>query len=84
MDGIILASCLQKVSGGSKSGQLAGTVTSCTIADDVKYNIKIEVKDRNVKCYLDGLLYVDYTIPETEGSESYWSCKYGTKQEMSL
>ena len=39
-------SCLQKVSGGSKSGQLAGTVTSCTIADDVKYNIKIEVKDR--------------------------------------
>ena len=64
-------SCLQKVSGGSKSGQLAGTVTSCTIADDVKYNIKIEVKDRNVKCYLDGLLYVDYTIPETEGSESY-------------
>ena len=47
------------------------TVTSCTIADDVKYNIKIEVKDRNVKCYLDGLLYVDYTIPETEGSEIY-------------
>ena len=64
-------SCLQKVSGGSKSGQIAGTIMSCQISEGEKYKIKIVVKDRNVKCYLDDMLYVDYTIPETEGSESY-------------
>lgn len=64
-------SCLQRVSGGSKSGQIAGTIMSCQISEGEKYKIKIVVKDRNVKCYLDDMLYVDYTIPETEGSESY-------------
>lgn len=64
-------SCLQKVSGGTKSDQIAGTVTGCQISDGEKYKIKIVVKDRNVKCYLDDILYVDYNIPETEGSESY-------------
>ena len=44
---------------------------SCQISEGEKNKIKIVVKDRNVKCYLDDMLYVDYTIPETEGSESY-------------
>ncbi len=64
-------SCLQQVEAGAKSGQLAGTVKNCKIEIGKAYEIRIAVTDTNVKCYLDGELYVDYDLPETTNAESY-------------
>ncbi len=64
-------SCLQQVEAGSKSGQLAGTVKNCRIANGKAYAIRIVVTDTNVKCYLNDELYVDYDLPETTNAESY-------------
>lgn len=64
-------SCLQQVEGGSKSGQLAGTVKSCRIDTGRAYELRIVVTDTNVKCYIDDELYIDYELPETTNAESY-------------
>lgn len=64
-------SCLQQVEGGSKSGQLSGTVKSCRIDTGRSYELRVVVTDTNVKCYIDGELYIDYDLPETTNAESY-------------
>ncbi len=64
-------SCLQQVEAGSKSGQLAGTVKNCRIEVGKAYHLRVVVTDTNVKCYIDGELYVDYDLPETTNAESY-------------
>ncbi len=56
-------SCLQIVSGGAKSDQVAGTVKKVKLNQGQTYTLKIEVSGRNIRCYLDGKLYVDYTKP---------------------
>lgn len=64
-------SCLQKVNGGSKSDQLAGTVKNINIKNGTKYSLKIAVTDNNVKCYINDVLYIDYNLPETANAETY-------------
>lgn len=64
-------SCLQQVSNGTKSDQIAGTVKNCVINTGQTYEIKIVVSDNNVKCYLDDELYVDYDVEPTRASKVY-------------
>ncbi len=56
-------SCLQIVSGGSKSDQVAGTVQNLRLKQGQTYELKVEVSGNTVRCYIDGKLYVDYTQP---------------------
>lgn len=65
-------SCLQQVKDNAKSDQLLGTVKECRLENGRTYQLKIEVSDYHVKCYLDNELYVDYEIPkETASAECY-------------
>jgi alpha-L-arabinofuranosidase len=64
-------SCLQQVSNGTKSDQISGTVKNCVLKTGVTYKLKVVVKDTNVKCYIDDVLYVDYDIADTTNAESY-------------
>lgn len=57
-------SCLQTVTGGSKSGQVAGTVRSITLKQGQVYELKVEVSGSRIRCYIDGNLYVNY-VKET-------------------
>ena len=64
-------SCLQRVSGGSKSDQLGGTVKNCRIETGKTYHLKVTVAGDNVKCYIDDELYVDYTVTPMTSSDVY-------------
>ncbi len=59
-------SCLQIVSGGSKSDQVAGTVKNVKLNQGQTYELKVTVSGSNIRCWLDGKLYVDYTQPAYE------------------
>jgi alpha-L-arabinofuranosidase len=59
-------SCLEQISGGVKSGQIAGTVTSCRVETGRAYELQIVVKDNSVECYLDGKALINYTLPKVE------------------
>lgn len=54
-------SCLQIVSGGSKSGQISGTVKSVKLQQGKVYNIKVVVDGNHVEGYLDDTKYLDYS-----------------------
>lgn len=64
-------SCLQQVNNGVKSEQLAGTVKNCVLKTGTTYQLKVVVTNKNVKCYLDDELYVDFDLPNTANAESY-------------
>ena len=64
-------SCLQQVSDGVKSDQVAGTVKNCFIETGRTYQLKLVVTDTNVKCYIDDVLYVDYDFSTSAGYEAY-------------
>lgn len=64
-------SCLQHMSGGIKSGQLIGTTKSFTAEIGKTYNLKVEVNNTNIKCYIDGELYVDYDSNSPAEAEAY-------------
>ncbi len=64
-------SCLQQVENGIKTGQIIGTVKPFTAETGKTYELKIEVSGRNVKCYVDGELYVNYTTGSECESEAY-------------
>ena len=64
-------SCLQQVENGIKTGQIIGTVKPFTAETGKTYELKVEVSGRNVKCYVDGDLYVDYTTGSDCESEAY-------------
>lgn len=64
-------SCLQQVSGGTKSDQVTGTVRNCNIETGRTYELKVVVTDTNVKCYIDDKLYVDYSFSTATGYEAY-------------
>ncbi|TAH70401.1 MAG: alpha-N-arabinofuranosidase [Anaerolineaceae bacterium] len=59
-------SCLEKISAGSKSGQIATTVKSLKIETGRAYEIKIVVNDNLIECYLDDTKMISYTIPKAE------------------
>jgi alpha-L-arabinofuranosidase len=54
-------SCLQIVSGNSKSGQISGTIRNLKLNKNEVYEIKIVVDGNNITCYLNDELYIDYT-----------------------
>lgn len=59
-------SCLQIVTGNSKSGQITGTVRNLVLKRNQVYHLKVVVEGNNIKCYIDDTLYVDYTQQATE------------------
>lgn len=59
-------SCLQIVSNGAKSDQVAGTVRNASLDKNRVYELTVTVDGNNIKCYLDGILYVDYTVETTD------------------
>lgn len=64
-------SCLQQVENGVKTGQIIGTVKPFTAEVGKTYELKVAVDGRNVKCYVDGELYVDYTTGSDSEAEAY-------------
>ncbi len=64
-------SALQRVDGASKSAEIPGTEKEIEIEKGRTYKLKVVVSGRNVKCYIDGELYVDYDVPETTLSDVY-------------
>ena len=53
--------CLQIVSGGSKSGQINGTVHNLTLTHNKVYTIKVVVDGNHIEGYLNDMKYLDYT-----------------------
>ncbi len=53
-------SCLQSISGGSKSDRIDGTVKDITLLKNVEYELKVVVTDDNIKCYMGKTLVIDY------------------------
>lgn len=66
-------SCLQIVENGSKSDQVTGTVRNMSLKKNHDYELKVIVSGNRIKCYIDGAVYVDYTI-ETPDSLYETAC----------
>lgn len=64
-------STLQIVSGGSKSDQVSSTTKPVRITTNQIYQLKIVVTDKNVKCYIDDQLYVDYDLGDSAKADAY-------------
>lgn len=64
-------SCLQKVTNGTKSDQIAGTVERIQLETGRTYKLKVVVNGYHIKCYIDDILYMDHTLEETSEAESY-------------
>ncbi len=64
-------SAIQRIKHGVKDGQLAGTVKPFTAETGKTYELKVEVNGRNVKCYIDGELYVDFDTGSDSEAEAY-------------
>ena len=64
-------STLQEVAGGAKSDQIGAASRPVSIKTGQTYHLKVVVTPENVKCYLDGELYVDYTPAPVAKSEAY-------------
>ncbi len=64
-------SCLQQVENGIKTGQIIGTVKPFTAEIGKTYQLKVVVDGRNVKCYVDGELYIDFTTGSDSEAEAY-------------
>ncbi|MBQ6092250.1 MAG: alpha-N-arabinofuranosidase, partial [Clostridia bacterium] len=54
-------SCLQIIEDGAKTGQIPGTVRPFTAEEGKTYHLKMVLNGRNVKCYIDDELYVDFS-----------------------
>ena len=59
-------SCLQIVSGGSKSGQITGTTRNANLQHNKVYTIKMVVENSHIEGYLDDTKYLDYTYEAPE------------------
>jgi alpha-L-arabinofuranosidase len=59
-------SCLQQMRDGAKTGQLPGTVKDIVIETGRTYKLRIDVDGTNIRCYIDGELYVDYDAATTD------------------
>lgn len=64
-------SAIQRIKNGVKDGQLAGTAKPFTAEVGETYELKVEVSGRNVKCYIDGELYVDFETGSDSEAEAY-------------
>ncbi|MBQ3602249.1 MAG: carbohydrate binding domain-containing protein [Clostridia bacterium] len=64
-------SCLQQIENGIKTNKIIGTVKPFNVETGKAYELKIAVDGRNVKCYIDGEIYVDYTAGSDAEAECY-------------
>lgn len=64
-------SALQQIENGIKPGQIAGTAKNFSVETGRTYELKIVVRGRNVKCYIDNELYVDYKTGSDCEAELY-------------
>lgn len=64
-------SCLQQIENGIKSGQVIGTVKPFTAEEGKTYQLKVVISGTQVKCYIDGELYVDYDTGSKAEAEAY-------------
>ncbi len=64
-------SCLQRMHNGIKTGQIEDTVKDFTAETGKTYALKVVVSGSNVKCYVDGELYVDCDAITPAESEAY-------------
>ncbi len=63
-------SCLQEIENGAKS-KILETTKPCTIEKGKTYELKVVVSDTKVKCYIDGVLYVDFDTAKEAEAEAY-------------
>ncbi len=59
-------SCLQIVSGNSKSGQISGTVKNCKLNHKQVYTLKVVVEGSSIQCFVNDMKYMDYTYEAAE------------------
>lgn len=64
-------SCLQHIEGGTKTGQIAGTVKDFTAETGKTYTLKVVVEGTKVRCYVDDELYVDCDFGYPAEAEAY-------------
>ena len=64
-------SCLQIIEDGAKTGQIPGTVRPFTAEEGKTYHLKMVLNGRNVKCYIDDELYVDFSTGSNCEAEAY-------------
>ncbi|MBQ3498694.1 MAG: hypothetical protein IJA87_06165 [Clostridia bacterium] len=64
-------STLQHMENGEKTDKIPGTTKPFTVETGREYNIKIVVNGRNVKCYIDDELYINYISGSDSEAELY-------------
>jgi len=64
-------STLQHMENGEKTDKIPGTTKPFTVETGREYNIKIVVNGRNVKCYIDDELYINYLSGSDSEAELY-------------
>lgn len=64
-------SCLQQIENGIKSGKIIGTAKPFTAVEGKTYELKVQISGTNVKCYIDGELYVDFDTASKAEAEAY-------------
>ncbi len=64
-------SCLQSVQDGTKSEAIGGTSKDVTIETNQTYELKVVVTETNIQCYIDDVLYIDFTPSANAKAEAY-------------
>ena len=64
-------SCLQKVSGGGKTGQLLKTASDFTVETGRTYQLKVVVSGTRVQCCVDGECLIDYDTGNPAEANAY-------------
>ncbi len=64
-------SSLQKIENGIKTGKIIGTDKPFTVETGKTYELKVVVSGTQVKCYIDGELYVDWDFASGAEAEAY-------------
>ncbi|MBO5360142.1 MAG: carbohydrate binding domain-containing protein [Clostridia bacterium] len=64
-------STLQYMENGEKTDKIAGTTKSFTVETGKEYELKVVVSGRNIRCYIDGELYIDYISGSDSEAEAY-------------
>ena len=59
-------SCLESIINNVKSGQTDGTVSGFTVETGRTYELTIVVSGSHIDCYIDGVRYVNYDIPQAD------------------
>ncbi len=64
-------SCLQRVQNGEKTGRIGGTVRPFSAETGRTYALRVTVTQDRVQCFVDGELYIDYTLKAGAGADLY-------------